>query len=247
MNKYNWQYKLGFFLIVLSAILYFVHYLIFTDVYHIFIYMIGDIAFVPIEVLLVTLIIHSVLSIREHRVKMNKLNMVIGAFFSEVGTDLINFLSMYDDNFELVRKNFIVKDDWSNQDFTNVKKNIENFEYNIDSQRYNLTELRNFLINKREFLLRLLENPNLLEHETFTDLLWATFHLTEELANRIDVKVLTKADSDHISIDIKRTYILLLSEWLDYMVHLNNQYLYLFSLAVRINPFNPDASAEIQV
>jgi len=51
--------------------------------------MLGDVAFVPIEVLLVTLIIHRLLSEREKRTRLEKLNMVIGAFFSEMGTDVI--------------------------------------------------------------------------------------------------------------------------------------------------------------
>ena len=40
---------------------------------------------------------------------------------------------------------------------------------------------------KRDFLLRLLENPNLLEHDSFANLLLAVFHLTEELAQRRDL------------------------------------------------------------
>lgn len=57
--------------------------LFFRDPHHIFLYLIGDIAFVFIEVLLVTLIIHQLLSRREKQAMLKKLNMVIGAFFSE--------------------------------------------------------------------------------------------------------------------------------------------------------------------
>ncbi len=49
----------------------------------------GDIAFVTIEVLLVTLIIERLLHHREKQSKMQKLNMVIGAFYSEVGSSLL--------------------------------------------------------------------------------------------------------------------------------------------------------------
>jgi hypothetical protein len=94
--------------------------------------------------------------------------------------------------------------------------------------------------------LGLLENPNLLEHESFTELLWAVFHLTEELAFREDVKQLVDTDYDHISGDIKRAYVLLISEWLTYMKHLKNDYPYLFSLSIRTNPFDPDASPEVK-
>jgi hypothetical protein len=54
MKCFSWQAILGIFLILLSAILYLIHFAIFRDAHHIFLYLIGDIAFVPIEVLLVT-------------------------------------------------------------------------------------------------------------------------------------------------------------------------------------------------
>ena len=77
MKLLNWQVVLGLILIALSAFVYFIHYLIFRDIHHVFIYLIGDIAFVFIEVLLVTLIIHRVLTIREKRTMLEKLNMII--------------------------------------------------------------------------------------------------------------------------------------------------------------------------
>ncbi|MFH1736709.1 MAG: hypothetical protein ABH838_02305, partial [Actinomycetota bacterium] len=54
-------------LIVSSLVLYTFHYLVFYDVHHIFIYAIGDIAFLPIEVLLVTLVIDRLLEASEKR------------------------------------------------------------------------------------------------------------------------------------------------------------------------------------
>ena len=90
-----------------------------------------------------------------------------------------------------------------------------------------------------------MENPNLLEHESFTNLLWAVFHLTEELAYRRTVERLARADAAHIAGDIKRAYELLTLEWLAYMKRLQKDYPYLFSLAVRTNPFDPGASVEV--
>jgi len=105
-----------------------------------------------------------------------------------------------------------------------------------------LLGLKKFLVNKRNFLLALLENPNLLEHETFTDLLWAVFHLTEELEVRDNLNKLPASDIEHIKGDIIRVYGLLIAEWINYMRHLKTDYPYLFSLATRMNPFNPKAS-----
>lgn len=61
------------------------------------------------------------------------------------------------------------------------------YQSDIDSRAGSLSELRGFLVEKRGVLLRLPENPILLDHETFTDLLWAVFHLAEELEYRPNV------------------------------------------------------------
>ena len=91
-------------LLCASAIAYTIHYFIFKDFHHISIYTLHDIAFVPIEVLFVTLILHQLLAYRENKNKLRKLNMVIGAFFSEIGTDLIAFIAEFDPFQEEIRK-----------------------------------------------------------------------------------------------------------------------------------------------
>lgn len=246
MKRLNWQILLGLSLIALSAFFYLIHYAIFKDAHHIFIYMVGDIAFVPIEVLLVTLIIHRLLSGREKRSMLKKLNMVIGAFFSEVGTRLLKSFYEFDTHIDRIGKDLVVTNDWSARKFSRVGKHLKKYDYIVDSKKGDLGDLQGYLVGKRVFLLRLLENPNLLEHESFTELLWAVFHLTEELAHRRDVKQLPDADYEHLSGDIKRAYALLISEWLAYMKHLKNDYPYLFSLSIRTNPFNPNASPEVK-
>ena len=52
-------------------------------------------------------------------------------------------------------------------------------------------------------------------------------------------------DRIHITGDVKRVFTLLVHEWLEYLRHLQLQYPYLFSLAVRTNPLDPDAHAEV--
>lgn len=242
----NWQVLLGLTLIALSALVYYMHYLIFRDVHHIFLYLIGDIAFVFIEVLLVTLVLHQLLHYRERKAMLNKLNMVIGAFFSEVGTELLKTFSIFDKDTSNITQKLVVTDAWSKKDFSKILKNIKNHSHNIDSKRGNLEDVKNFLKEKRQFLLNLLENPNLLEHESFTNLLWAVFHLTEELIHRRKLTGLPDSDYNHLSGDIKRVYHLLIAEWLNYMKHLKNNYPYLFSLALRTNPFDSNAVVEVR-
>lgn len=242
MKRWHWPVILGASLVALSAILYLVHYLVFGDAHHIFIYMVGDVAFVPVEVLLVTLIIHRLLNEREKRSRMEKLNMVIGAFFSEVGTELLTMFSDFDPRLEEIRKSLVVRGDWTDQEFDSVNRRLRKYEYGIEVSRVDLESLRSFLMLRRDFLLRLLENPNVLEHESFTEILRAVFHLSEELTKRKSVKRLPESDFQHLAGDMRRVYVQLVHVWLDYMRHLKGNYPYLFSLAMRTNPFDETAS-----
>ena len=94
-----------------------------------------------------------------------------------------------------------------------------------------MEELYKLLLQNRDFLLRLLENPVLFEHESFTELLRALFHLADELALRRNLKQLPATDYIHLENDINRSYVLIAQQWLEYMKHLKDNYPYLFSLA----------------
>jgi hypothetical protein len=194
----------------------------------------------------VTLIVDRVLRIRERAALLKKLNMVIGAFFSEVGTKLITFFIAFDEDVGAIAQKLIVKINWSDQEFATALKAVKPHPVRMDCARGDLAALKEFLSARRGFLLRLLENQNLLEHERFTELLWAVFHLMEELSSREDVKNLSRPDCEHIGGDIKRAYLILIAEWLAYLKHLKHEYPYLYSLAVRTNPFDPAASVEVK-
>ncbi|MFH1359710.1 MAG: hypothetical protein ABIJ41_01575 [Candidatus Omnitrophota bacterium] len=246
MKKFmTWQVGLGLGLIALSATVYFIHYLIFRDAHHIFIYLVGDIAFVFLEVLMVALVIHELLIHREKQSLLHKLNMVIGVFFSEVGTHLLKTITGFMAESFQADKDLIVTKDWSEKDFYKKTKQFRDYAFPIKSEHGDLISLRDFLIEKRPLLVNLLENPNLLEHESFTDCLWAVFHLAEELSFRKDFGQLPETDYQHLSGDIQRVYRVLIVQWLSYMKHLKDDYPYLFSLAARRNPFDRNASIVI--
>ena len=182
---------------------------------------------------------------REVETRMEKLNMVIGVFYSEVGLGLLGYFSGYDPDFDGIRPELLVTTKWTEKDFIRAGKDSLHHQYGVDMTRVDLVLLKDFLFDKRNFLLRLLENPVLLEHQSFTDLLRAVFHLTEELAYRNTFTDLPKADSLHLASDIKRAYHLVVSEWISYMKYLKNNYPFLFSLAIRTNPFDPTATVII--
>jgi voltage-gated potassium channel len=179
---------------------------------------------------------------REKKTRLAKLNMIIGIFFSGLGTRLLADFSRYDPDLEAIRQDLLVKNDWSEKDFLRVDKVLQNHGYAVEMPTADLGNLRAFLLEQREFSLRLLENPSLLEHESFTDLLLAIGHLAEELTCRGGLTDLPPSDHAHLKGDMKRVYRLLVQQWLHYMNNLKVHYPYLFSLALRTNPFDRGAS-----
>jgi hypothetical protein len=246
MKKFKTQIVLGVILLTLSLTLYAMQIRLFHAERDTFFYLFQDLAFVPINVLLVSLIVDRVMRMRERMALMKKLNMVIGAFFSEAGTKLLHYFVVFDEDASSIGKKLIVNAGWDDKRFEEAVRELRQHPVRMDYRRGDLAGLKEFLVIRRGFLLGLLENQNLLEHETFTELLWAVFHLMEELASRDDVRNLIRADGEHLAGDIRRAYLILITEWLAYMRHLKTDYPYLFSLAVRTNPFDPNASVEVR-
>jgi hypothetical protein len=238
----RWKLIAGIGLITLSLAMFTAHYLLFQDSHHLFIFFIGDIAFIPIEVLIVTLIIDQMLESREKQRRMEKLNMVIGTFFSKIGTPLLAQLIKADNAIDAVKEHLVIGTDWHNAMFKDVQVCLKNHTCSVAIDHVDLDELRSFLINNEDFLLRLVENPMVFEHETFTNLIFAINHMTEELKARDDLAKLPPSDKNHLAKDIERIYSQLIPEWLKYMEYLKNHYPYLFSLAIRKNPFDESAS-----
>jgi len=231
--------------LVASGLLYLLHYVIFQDVHHIFIYMLGDFAFIPLEVFLVVIVLERILTYREKQALLDKMNMVIGAFYSEVGNYLLEeLLDSFDNRQEICHK-LNISEGWKVADFKQATVFAQTLELEPDYKRIHFTELKAFLMSKRNFMLTLLENPNLLEKDEFTDLLFATFHLTEELEARGDLKKLPAEDLEHLATDTRRMYSRLLIQWLAYTEHLKHRYPYLYSLVLRTHPFQENPSPTI--
>jgi hypothetical protein len=242
----SWTFRIALLLVVASVLSYTAHYFIFQDAHHIFIYMIGDFGFLFLDVLLVLLIIERLLASREKKSILHKLNMVIGTFFSEVGMVLLRRFSDFVENAEQLESEVLINPQWDKKNFRNATTKAASFKYSIVFDVEGLEELRDFLKSKHSFLVRLLENPILLDNQRFTDLLWAVFHLSEELNFRESLQNLPEGDVAHLKTDLRRAYSKIVSEWIVYAEHLKEKYPFLFSLTARINPLNPNASPIVQ-
>ncbi|MFC2155996.1 hypothetical protein ACFLRB_05870 [Acidobacteriota bacterium] len=238
MNKYKWYFFLSFALIFSSVSIYVVQITFFYKPADTFFYLFQDLAFLPFEVLLVTFVIDGLMKKRGKQMLLNKMNMVVGIFFSEMGRQLLKLMASFDSHPEKIC-DFLSGGgkEWSDKFFKQARLQIKYYDFSLTVDSGSLKDLKNFLISKRDCLLRMLGNPNLLEHESFTDMLWAISHITEELSLHKDLSRLTGHDLHHLENDIKRGYARLVHEWIGYMKHLRDDYPYIFSLSIRDNPF----------
>jgi len=244
MVSIPWQARLGILLICCSILVYITKLTVIDNLSGTVEYIFNSFGFLFINVLLVTLVINELLSRRARNTRLEKLNMVIGIFFTEVGNDLLKRMIHADPDCHSFGSSFIMQGtDCPNE--TAMKKAASVHRFQVDHNRINFVEIQDFLQEKRNFLLRLIENPVMLEHQSFTALLQAVFHLAAELGHRKDPSCLPQSDQIHLAGDISRVYRALTSEWIFYMGYLYRNYPYLFSLAVRTNPFDPSAQIEV--
>jgi len=168
---------LAVLLLLPSAAAYVLHWAIFRNAHDIFFYLLMDIAFLFVQAVLATLVFDQLLNAHERQTIRRKLNVAMGVFFNQVGTPLLRLLSAFDGRAEGARKHLRIDGAWTEAHFAKMQAVLRSHEPAIDAGRGDLALLKLTLEQRREFLLRLLENPNLLEHETLTEMLWSVFHL----------------------------------------------------------------------
>jgi len=181
----------------------------------------------------------------QNRLRTRRLNMIVGVFFTEVGNEMLNMFTKFDPGINDIRKDCLLNQDCSETDFTSLRKKLQWYKCTIDPKLVDLGKLSEFLTQKGDLLLRQIENPGLIEHESFAELLWSVIHLRDELMSRKSLANLSEADIEHLANDTERAYDALVRRWVDYLHHLKRSYPYLFSLAIRKNPFSDQPAAEI--
>lgn len=245
MQRIKWTILLALGLISTSALIYSLHFLVFGDLNFITRGWLASLAFVPIQGLVVTLIIAELMVIMSRGARIQKMNMVIGVFFSELGTEFLRALYINDPEAMTLRETFESAGDLNSKEVLSLLKKLDDYPFRVNVDRSGLDDLRQTLTARRAFMVRLLENPSLLENEKFSNLLWAIFHLTEELDARSDLSQVPDSDFEHLKGDISRSYGHLFREWLAYMRHLHDNYPFLYSFAMRTSPIEPEVHVEV--
>ena len=182
---------------------------------------------------------------------LEKLDMLMSTFFSEIGNDLISQLSSVN-KYKANTENLKSIKDWDQKDYENKLAELKDASIDftadipIEQREEFLENLRDLLVNKREFIINLINNPNLLEKEEFTGLINAILHLDEELEHRKDLALVNDADFGHLNGDMQRVYNKLVHEWVYYLKYLDKHYPYMIALIIRTNPFDEDASVYVK-
>lgn len=237
MKRIRFNRMIILVLIAVSVAMFAFQQLLFGDIKDSLFYFLQDMIFLPLNILFVTFILNKILESREKQEKLEQLNIVIGAFFSETGTEAIETLNPCMSGLSDISGILDMKSDWNDRDFENAAEKIKQYTHKANIDVTALKELKSVLPPAKPYLLQMFSNPNLLEHDAFTDMLWALYHLIDELENREDPDILPESDLSHIAADTARSYRLVVYEWVLYMKYLKKRYPYLWSLAVRKNPF----------
>ena len=246
MKKVKSSFLIVLLLALLSVLMYAVQLMVFDSPRDTGFYILQDFAFLPLQIAIVTVVLGRYLKSREKNERLKKINIIINAFFSEAGIDILTELKDFNKNYNDISLKLNVQPDWTDNMFSKTVKYFENTEIQIECSVEQLEALKVFMKSKMDFLIRMIENPNLLEHDTFTDMLLAVFHVMEELLARSGFEDDSKADMAHLSNDIQRAYKRLLVQWIEYMRHMHAEYPYLYSLLVRKNPFCKEKSVIIK-
>ena len=251
MNEHkSWKIKFSILMVILIIIIYGSNYLVLGDAEHIISYIWTHLGFIPVDILVVAFLLDEIIERKEKEAMLEKLDMIMSTFFSELGNDLITQLSSAnkykaDTSYLKSIKN------WDDKDYENRLNEIKNINIDFkadispENREEYLTNIRELLVSKREFIVNLINNPNLLEKEEFSSLLNAILHLDEELEHRPDLSLVTDTDFNHLNGDMQRVYNRLVHEWIYYLRYLNKHYPYMIALIIRTNPF--DETADVYV
>jgi len=245
-SDFKWYLLTSIILILISAVSYSMQIYLFHHESDTYFYFLQDLSFVPVQVLIVTFVIDRLLKRQQRISLLKRVYVAIGIFYNELGNELLKHCFELTSNKDDLSIKLEINAHWQVKEFDKAEKWINTNPVAIELTRERVEILKQFLDSKRMFILNLLENSNLSEHDTFTDTLLGVCHLSDELALRKDLTHIPPADLAHLSIDIKRAYHGIIKEWILYMSHIKKEYPFLFSLALRSNPFNDKSSVVIE-
>lgn len=249
-QKADWKIKFSIVMLIIAFIFFASRAIYLGSTEEVVSYLWKQIGFIPVNILIVAILIDGIMSKKEHEAILEKIDMIMGTFFTKLGNDLVSLISSANNNSVEMDKLKLIKN-WDDKDYENtlneLKEHPIDFNSNLDgkSRACFLNNVHNVLSQNQDFIVNLINNPNLLKKDEFSGLLLALMHLDEELSRRGDLSNISDIDFNHLCGDIKRVYTHLIYEWIYYLRYLNKFYPYMISLAIRTNPFDCDADVHV--
>lgn len=199
----------------------------------------------PLNLLLMTFIFNKLLTVHNKREKKQKRDMLIGVFFSECGNSLLRSMAQLDSSKAELNECTKNAEMWEGEGVKNISQKFSTYQPKFKAGAGDLLKFREALNLEHKYLLTLLDHPALVGHGKFSDLVWALFHLEDELNHRADFETLPESDIEHLSGDIARVYNHILGQWVAYIIYLKGNYPYLYSLALRTSPFKTEVDVTV--
>ena len=219
-----------------SAVIYGIQFVLFHDSRDTLFYMLQDWAFLPIQIAVVTIVAGKVVDDHEKEARLDKTRMLASSFFSDPGTEFLEKTLGYAVNASAIVPIFRVDDTWTARNFSEARDKVRALSLDMCLKPEDYVALRSFLREKRLAVQILVSNPLLLEHESFTDMLWAIFHLSDELEARKSFETLPESDIEHLNKDMEYAVRETLANWICHMENVKDTYPYLFMLETGREP-----------
>lgn len=220
-----------------SALMYAAHYLIFRDLHHLAIFGLHELAFLPLEVILVTLGLDRLVE-RTHREEArSKVGIIETLYFNESGSTMLRYLISFDPDSAQLRQLLQVTADWRAQDFMQATRQLKAYAFRLDLEKVDFFGLHYHLSQRHEYYRSMLENPALTQSEAFTEMIMKIYLLWEELDGRTNLYQLPEEDRDYLADLLHEIYRELTEYWLDHVYNHSVHNRFRLHRAIESNPF----------
>ena len=222
-------------LVLLSAVLYGIIYLIHRDASYIGKYVTYHIAFLPLHALVLGLIFEEILNLREKNSRQRKLNIFLGIFFRQMGVEFASIMFGLLENRGELDKLIMAQPAWKRRDFRSARSELAQFKPRVKADPRVLAQLLELLEAREKDILEMTRNPNLWEFELLYRTLVGFFHLIEESRYRGTLDEMSGPAREHLANDAGNTLVMLLRLWLEYLEFLKKQHPVLFEFQVGVH------------
>lgn len=224
-------------LLCASALLYAIHYLIFRDLHHLAIFGLHELAFVPLEVILVTLGLDQLVEKTHREEARSKVSIIETLYFNESGGTMLRYLTSFDPDAARLRELLQVTEDWHPSDFRQAIRQLKSYPFLLDLDRIDFFGLHYHLSQRHEYYRSMLENPALTQSEAFTEMIMKIYLLWEELDGRTNLYQLPEKDRSYLAELLHEIYRELTEYWLDNVYNHSIHNRFRLHRAIESNPF----------